>query len=212
MNLSNIKDYNTFVEKSISLFTSTIFIKLNEKMSYFNKNLTRCVYYIGPLLYGLNKYIYDKPSFGLFKNYILYRKIKCTKLHFCQYELNLGKIICFPSFTSTYYEPYDFTRPNGDNKLDNIDESMLNVKMIFKYEYIKGNISPGIIIDNNIDHGSRPLSKNNEKEVLLFPFTFAKINSINSEEKIGMKIKIIKFEIIPKKDYIEYKLREDVKN
>ena len=49
-----------------------------------------------------------------------------------------------------------------------------------------------------------------EKEVLLFPFTFAKILSINSEVKFGEEIKIVNLEIINRKSYLEYILRDNV--
>ena len=183
-------------------------------MRNFDKGLTNLVYYIGPLLYGLNKYVFDNPSFGLFKNYKLYRIIQCSKLEFYQYKLNLGKIICFPSFTSTSYEPINFNPTNLANKVNNITnkESLFNVKMIFDYEYNPGYISPGIIIGNNKGHDGLPLSNYDEKEVLLFPFTFAKINKIFQEEIKGVKFQVIIFEIIGRKSYLEYKLRDDFQN
>ena len=183
-------------------------------MRNFDKDLTKLAYYIGPLLYGLNKYVVDNPSFGLFKNYKLYRITRCSKLEFYKYKLNLGHIICFPSLTSTSYEPINFKPTNLANKVNNIvnKESLLNVKMIFDYKYNKGNISPGIIIGNNKGHDGLSLSKYDEKEVLLFPFIFAKINKIFQEEIKGVNFQVIIMEIIGRKTYLEYKLRDDVQN
>ena len=89
---------------------------------------------------------------------------------------------------------------------------MLNVKIIFNYNYKKGYISPGIIIGKNKGHDSIPLSKYDEKEVILFPFTFAKIKEIFSSEENGVNFEVIKMDIIPRDTYIEYKLKDDYKN
>ena len=214
--LVGIKDNNYFVEKSIRLYTneSCFAYLLNKYMRNFEKGLSYLSYYIGPLLYGLNKYIYDNPSFGLFKQFKLYRIIKCSKIDFYQYKINLGHIICFPSFTSTSYEEIEFKPTDLSDTINNNDDNknMLNVKLVLDYSYKNGYISPGIIIDNNKGHDSLPLSKYNEKEVLLFPFTFAKINNIYSDEENGINFEVIEMEIIGRESYIEYKLRDDVEN
>ena len=214
--LVDITDNNIFVENSIRLYCneSSFCYIINKKMRNFDKGLTYLAYYIGPLLYGLNKYVFDNPSFGLFKNYKLYRITQCSKLEFYQYKLNLGHIICFPSLTSTSYEPINFNPTDLANKVNNITnkESLLNLKMIFDYKHNSENISPGIIIGNNKGHDGLPLSKYDEKEVLLFPFTFAKINKIFSEEIKGVNFQVIIFEIIGRKSYLEYKLKDDVQN
>jgi hypothetical protein len=46
----------------------------------------------------------------------------------------------------------------------------------------------------------------------LFPFTFAKIYDIKSENENGVKINVIKLEITNRKSYIEYTLRDDFEN
>ena len=186
--LVGIKDNSCFVEKSIRLYINegSFAYIINKYMRNFEKGLSYLSYYIGPLLYGLNKFIYDNPSFGLFKNFKLYRIIKCSKLDFYQYKINLGHIICFPSFTSTSYEQIEFQPTDLSDKINNND--------------------------NNKGHDSLPLSNYNEKEVLLFPFTFAKINNIYSDEENGISFEVIEMEIIGRESYIEYKLRDNVEN
>ena len=39
--------------------------------------------------------------------------------------------------------------------------------MIFTYKHEKGNISPGIIIEDKKGHDNKPLTKYNENEVIL---------------------------------------------
>ena len=58
--------------------------------------------------------------------------------------------------------------------------------MIFKYKHENGNISPGIIIENNKGKDGEYLSSfPEENEVILFPFTFAKIVKIESNIENG---------------------------
>ena len=215
--LIGITNNNIFVEESIRLYTSqSIFVYLlNKNLRNFEKGLISLAYYMGPLLYGLNKYIRWNPSFAMSKSMTLYRIIKCSKLDFYQYKLNLGHIICFPSMTSTSYEPIEFEPTNLAQKINSnnkINEDMLNVKMIFNYNYKEGNISPGIIIGNNKGHDLKPLSEFDEKEVILFPFTFAKINKIYSSEEGEINFQVIEMEIIARNSYIEYILKRDVAN
>ena len=83
--------------------------------------------------------------------------------------------------------------------------------MIFNYKHEKGNISPGIIIkDNKMKDGKNYLSQHmNENEVILFPFTFVRITNIKEIDK-GKNEYEIYFDIINRKSYIEYTLRDNV--
>ena len=166
---------------------------------------------MAPLLYGLNKYVKENPKFGFSKKMKLYRIIQCSKLDFYQYKLNFGHIICFPSLTSTSSIPIKFKPTKLSQKTNkNIQEEMVPIKMIFKYEHKSGNISPGIIIEDKKTKAGNYLStRPKEKEVLLFPFTFAKIYKITSEIENNVKINVIKFEIVNRKSYIEYVLRNN---
>ena len=78
--------------------------------------------------------------------------------------------------------------------------------MIFKYQHNSDNISPGIILDDNEGHDGKKLSKYNtsEREVILFPFSFVKIKSIDLE---SYNQETIEMEIINRTSYIEYKLK-----
>ena len=215
--LINIKNNNIFVEESIRLYTaqSKFAYLLNKNLRNFKKGLISLAFYMGPLLYGLNKYVRWNPSFAMSKSMTLYKIIKCSKLDFYEYKLNLGHIICFPSLTSTCYEPIKLKSKNLAQKVNinsNFNEDILNVKMIFNYNYKEGNISPGIIIGNNKGHDSKPLSEFDEKEVILFPFTFAKINKIYSSEEEEINFQVIEMEIIARNSYIEYILKRDVNN
>ena len=212
-NLVNLENNDIFIERSIRYYTgeSNFCYLFNRVMRNFEKGLISFAYYMGPLLYGLNKYVKENPKFGFSKKMKLYRIIQCSKLDFYQYKLNFGHIICFPSLTSTSSIPIKFKPTKLSQKTNkNIQEEMVPIKMIFKYKHKSGNISPGIIIEDKKTKAGNYLStRPKEKEVLLFPFTFAKIYKITSEIENNVKINVIKFEIVNRKSYIEYVLRNN---
>ena len=202
-----------FVEKSIKYYTkeSSFCYLFNRIMRNIEPGLISFAYYMGPFLFGLNKYVKENPSFAISKDITLYRIIKCSQIDFYQYKINLGHIICFPSLTSTSSELINFQPTNLANKTNNNNNDTLIVKMIFNYKYSVGDISPGIIIeDKKIKNGSFLSSNPFEKEVILFPFTFARINKIKNEIIDGVEIQIISFDLINRKSYIEYTLKNNV--
>jgi hypothetical protein len=212
--LVNIKTNDEFVEKSIREYTGeTMFCYLfNRVMRNFEKGLISFAYYMGPFLYALNKYVKNNPNFAITKKTKLYRIIQCSNLDFYQYKLNLGHIICFPSITSTSSIPIKFkpTKLAKNININNEGNEMIKIKMQFKYQPKKGNISPGIIIEDKKAKDGNFLSRHpKEKEVILFPFTFAKISEIKSKIEEGNKIQVIKFEIINRDSYLEYTLRDN---
>ena len=184
-------------------------------MRNFESGLISLAYFMGPFLFGLNKYVKDNPSFAINTNMTLYRKIKCSIYDYYLYILNLNHIICFPSITSTSTVEGNFQPTKKAQKINNngiVYNELLNVTMIFNYYHEYGNISPGIIIKNYKGKDGKNLSKSpKENEVILFPFTFVRITGLKciSEE---LKQYEIYFYIINRKKYIEYLLRDDVDN
>ena len=114
------------------------------------------------------------------------------------------------SSKETYFQPINLTFVEKLLMLFK-EEQKLKVKLIFKYYHKKGNISPGIIIENKKNSNGEYLSCfPYENEVLLFPFTFARINKIISKEENGNNIKVIYLEIINRNTYIEDTLKNNV--
>ena len=207
-NLACFDNNNQFIEKFIREYTneSNFCYLLNRQIKNYEKGFISFSYFMGPLLYGLNKYVKDNPSFAFSKKMELYKIIKCTKLDFLQYKLNLGHIICLPSLTSTTskkvkYEPQK-------NEINN-DKNII-IRLIFKYYYKKGSISPGIIIEDQKLKDKTYLScRPKENEVLLFPFTFAKITEIKMKIENKVEIQNIYLEILNRTFYDEYILKTD---
>ena len=168
-------------------------------------------YFMGPLIFELNKYVKNRKECAFSQNMILYRKFNCTETEFYLYKLNLNHIICFPSLTSTSSKDIDFKPTNLAGEINKKGNDSIIVKLIIKYNHENDNISPGIIIEDKLGDNKKPISCfPNEKEVILFPFTFAKISSIRSEVKYEKEIKIVNLELINRKSYLEYTLRDNV--
>ena len=208
---------NIFVEKAIRAYTgeTTFCYLFNRAMRNFSKGLTLIAYFMGPFLFGLNKYVKDNKRFAFSKDMTLYRNIKCKIIDFYLYKLNLNHIVCFPSITSTSSKPQYFEPSDLANKINNIntnDNDIVKIKMIFNYKHNSKNKSPGIIIEDKKGYDGKYISEYPyENEVILFPFTFAKITKIESWIENGNEIKTIYFDIINSETYIEYTLRDNVK-
>ena len=201
--LVNLENNNQFIEKAIHEYTdeTNFCYLLNKIMRNFETGLISLSYYMGPFLYGLNKYVKENPEFAMSHDMTLYRYINCSKLDFYLYKINKGHIICFPSITSTKSVDTGFN-PTGFGN-DNSD-IMILIKLIIKYNYEPGNKSPGIIVEDKKVNGNYLSCFPSENEVILFPFTFLRINDI-SENNVCL-------EIINRKEYIEYTLKNDVHN
>lgn len=208
--LLNISDNNTFIEKAIRNYTAedSYCYLYNRIMRHFEPGLISFAYYMGPFLYGINKYVKENPSFAFSKDMTLTRNVKMSKIDFYLYKLNLGHIICFPSLTSTSSKSVGFKATGLSQKTCKNDPSeVIDFTFEIKYKHKIGNISPGIILEDKKGHDGNYISNNNfESEVLLFPFTFLRINKINSEDSK------IEFEIVNRTSYIEYTLKNNVKN
>ena len=212
--LAILETNNLFIEQSIREYTSesSFCYLFNRPLRNFGKGLISFSYYMGPFLYGLNKYVKDNPKFAMSKKMELYKIIKCSRLEFYHYKLNLGHIICLTSLVSTSssnikYKPKEIKKEEFQ-KIE--EDNIMIVKLKFKYIHQKGNISPGIVIENKKSQdGNYISSQPKEKEVLLFPFTFAKIKEITPVTENGINIHLVNFEIINRKAYNEYLLQDD---
>ena len=71
----------------------------------------KCIEFAGLLNYALYKYYFDHPEINITKDVILYRKLVISIKDLYAYDLFEGKIICFPSFTSTSIDPDAFEFP-----------------------------------------------------------------------------------------------------
>ena len=202
-----LKESKNFTEDSIRKYTGEgIFCYLlNRVMRNFEKGLIKLAYYIGPLLFGLNKYALEHPDKCLNENTTLYRKLTLNPLDKYIYKFSVGHIICFPSLTSTsilkdQFAPTKLAKNINKIKNDKENSEEIKIEMIIKYKHEEGNITPALNI-------VKLSNSKNEEERLIFPFTFFRINDIKT--KIGEKNSyIFNMEIINRKKIIEYDLKE----
>ena len=202
-----LKDSKNFTEDAIRKYTGEgIFCYLlNRVMRNFEKGLIKLAYYIGPLLFGLNKYALEHPDKCLNENTTLYRKLTLNPLDKYIYKFSVGHIICFPSLTSTsilkdQFAPTKLAKNINKIKNDKENSEEIKIEMIIKYKHEEGNITPALNI-------VKLSNSKNEEERLIFPFTFFRINDIKTkiEEKNSY---IFNMEIINRKKIIEYDLKE----
>ena len=210
--LAKLETNNQFIEQSLREYTnqSNFYHLFNRPLKYYGKGLISFSYFMGPFLYGLNKYVRDNPKFAMTKKMELYKIINCSRFEFYQYKLNLGHIICLTSLVSTSSSEINYKPKESDNNMIEVDNDTMIVKLKFKYIHKKGNISPGIVIeDKKLNDGSYLSIKPKANEVILFPFTFAKIYDISTKTENKTKINIVKFELLNRNSYIEYILKND---
>lgn len=211
--LKNTESSDIFVEETIRKYTgeSKFCYLFNRMMTNIKSGIIYLSYFMGPLIFELNKYIKNRKECAFSQNMTLYRKINCTETEFYLYKLNLHHIICFPALTSTSSKDINFEPTNLAEEINKKGNDSLIVKLIIKYNHENDNISPGIIIEDKKGNNKQYISCfPSENEVLLFPFTFAKIISISSEVQYGQEIKIVNLEIINRKSYLEYTLKDSV--
>ena len=212
-----LKNSDNFIEDAIRNYTGEgIFCYLlNRVMRNFEKGLIKLAYYLGPLLFGLNKYALEHPEKCLNKDTILYRKLEVSPLDKYIYKFSKEHIICFPSLTSTstskkneFFPTPLSKKTNEDPKrlkeeVNEVDDNKNEILMVIEYKHEIDNITPAL----DITH----LSKSKyEEERLIFPFTFFRINKIeNNPHKKNSYI--FYMEIINRKTIIEYDLKEGIK-
>ena len=198
---SRLKDAENFTEEAIKCYTGEGYFcyNLNKVMREFEKGLIKLSYYMGPLLFGLNKYALEHPEKGLNEDTTLYRKLVVNPLDKYIYKLAVGHIICFPSLTSTSVLENNFHPTNISQQVNNNNNDSISLEMIIKYKHKEGNITPALNIEEFSD-----LKK--ERERLLFPFTFVRVNNIS--EKPEKNSYVINMEIINRKNFLEYDLKE----
>ena len=171
----------------------------NKTLRDIGKNFDGMSHFIGPFNYALYKFLRDYPSKGIYCNKILYRDLNMSLFDLMSYYLSVNDVICFPSFTSTTtLKNLNFQATKNAKIINNTSKNDFPVKMIFYYRYRNGDISPGVSIRNESYIST-------EEEVILFPFTFVRINKI---EMTAQRKVIIHLDIINRNKIIEFEFQK----
>ena len=201
----NLKKSSAFMEDAIKFYTdeTDFFYLFNKIMRKMEEGVERISFLIGPMYYSMVRFLNKNPKYCLNESMTLYRKITIN-----QYDLNIyymaeGSIICFSSFTSTSLND-EFSTTQTAKNVNNIDEKdQVNLLMKLNYNHLRTNKPLGMRIAE--------FSKfKKEDEILLFPFTFIKVNKIEN-----IKVKdydfILYCDIINKDSILELGLKEGKK-
>ena len=129
-------------------------------------------HFIGPFYYGIYLYTINHPEKQITKKTILYRDIEIDRLDLNSYQFCENDIICFTSFSSTTINENLNFEPSNKAKIinDNLKDKSF-AKMIITYNPTKEDSPQGVDVSNLSFYSG-------EKEFLLFPFTFLKINKV----------------------------------
>ena len=175
----------------------------NKALRNFEKNYVEMAYFIGPFYFGLYRYGIYHPRKQLKTKQILYRDITIERLDLYSYQFCENDIICFPSFTSTTLDKNLNFEPSSNANLINNDqiEEKGFCKMIIYYNPKGRCIFPGIDI-------SKESQFSGEKKILLFPFTFLRIDKVEIHSGKENDKHIIYLTIINKEDILEYGLKK----
>ena len=173
--LTKYKGEDSFAKACIRYYTGeNLCYIFNKALRNFEKFYVEMCYFIGPFYFALFNYALNNKEKGLYKKVILYRDLIMNKLDLYSYIFNENDIICFPSFTSTTInENLNFKPSKNAKKINNIvnigDKNY--VKMIISYN------PEGYCVPQGLDI-SEESKYSKEKEILLFPFTFLKIDKV----------------------------------
>ena len=175
----------------------------NKALRNFEKNYIEMAYFIGPFYFGLFRYSQLNPEKQLNEKTVLYRDITIDRLDLYSYQFCENDIICFTSFTSTTLKKNLNFQPTDNANLINNDqiEEKGYVKMVITYDPKGKCESPGIDV-------SEESSYSGEKEVLLYPFTFLRIDKVEIHSGKENDKHFIYLTIINKGDILELGLKQ----
>ena len=159
-------------------------------------------YFLSGIMYSLDLFGDQQKNKTSKKK--IYRGMRLSLMDLLPYKNNVGKIIVFPSFTSTTMNLE--TSERFSRRVDYSDELDRKSKKIFSVIFyisfdLKSNWFP-----NGIDvHGISSFT--NEEEILFQPFTFFKITKVDIN--FDKNIADIDLEVIGRKEILENKIKNN---
>jgi hypothetical protein len=195
--IEKLYNSNNFLKDSLKLYTSEKFYHFNKTMRKIELGVARLSFLIGPMYYSMLRFVYlNGNNYILNKNAILYRFIYVNEYNLNNFHMSKNNIICFPSFSSSSFNN-KFETTNNAKKVNNISENDIKIKMKLIYNHNSNNVPIGMIL--------KEFSiAQHENEVLLFPFTFIKVDYLI---EINKKYYKLKGTIINKDRVLEFGLK-----
>ena len=200
--LQNFKDISSNEKNLIKIYTRSTGSFYND----FNKWLReldpfaykKISWFIAALMYQLNRY---GNVHGLTESKTLYRGIKMNYTDLLLYKRFEGRIVCFPSFTSSTEKKEvaeNFNEKDGDTPEDRKKKKVFSVIMVINYKFSNNFIYSAIDISKCSDYP-------NEEERLFPPFTFFKLNKLNID--YNNYTSSIELDSIGRKEILEKRIR-----
>lgn len=200
--LQNFKDISSNEKNLIKIYTRSTGSFYND----FNKWLReldpfaykKISWFIAALMYQLNRY---GNVHGLTESKTLYRGIKMNYTDLLLYKRFEGRIVCFPSFTSSTEKKEvaeNFNEKDGDTLEDRKNKKVFFVTMVINYKFSNNFIYSAIDISQCSDYP-------NEEERLFPPFTFFKLNKLNID--YNNYTSSIELDSIGRKEILEKRIR-----
>lgn len=201
MKLRKLVDSENFLKDSLEFYTneSNFIYILNKVIRNIERGATRLSFLIGPMYYNMIRYLtIENPSLKLTEDATLYRNIDIKDYDLNLYSMAEGTIICFPSFTSTSYTNEFIPTANAleTNHIGNNDKIRLEMVIYYKHDF--KNAPQGMILKDFSVNQS-------EQEVLLFPFTFFRVGTL---EEVNKNFYRLYLTIINRNDILEFELKK----
>ena len=143
-------------------------------MRNIESGIARLSFLMGPMYYSMLRFLKNDTNkdYSLIKNKTLHRIISINQYDLNIYQMAVNDIICFSSFTSTsLFEDNFVPTPNAKNVNNISEEEEITLEIIMHYTHKNDNSHIGMILNDFAEF-------QNEGEVLLFPFTFFKVNKL----------------------------------
>ena len=167
---------NNFLKNSLKFYTdeSQYVYIFNKIMRNIESGIARLSFLMGPMYYSMLRFLKNdtNKNYCLKKNETLYRFISINQYDLNIYQMAVNDIICFSSFTSTSLGEGNFEpTPNAKNVNNISEEEEITLEIIMHYTHKNDNSPIGMILKGFAEY-------QNEREVLLFPFTFFKVKKL----------------------------------
>ena len=180
---------------------------------YLNKWLQNCdmdefekiKYFVGPFSYSLYKYAYNDSKIKVNYSKRFYRKMTLNLEDFENYKINVGELICFPYFTSTTEN--DLTKfismPEIINHQNEIKSNYIYIILIIDYKCNNSSYPTPCI---NASYDSIYYQ---EKEYIFPPFSFFRVENIESRSGRNNDPHFIYLSVPNKRILIEFAIKND---
>ena len=164
-------------------------------------------YFAGPFSYSLYKYAHDNSKMKVNYSKKFYRKMVISLMDYESYKNNIGKLICYPAFTSVSEK--DMTKYNFPTQLakgiNNIKSDDISVILYIDYK-CKNSSYPTPCINVSYDSAN-----SGEKEYIFPPFSFFKIDKVENRSGTSDNPHIIYMTVPNKRILVEFAIKNNKK-